>query len=231
MAEPILARSPAASPTPLPPLVDGERMDQATFHERYEVSAPEFRAELIGGIVHVSSPVHGPHAEGHGALMAWLSDYWLATPGTRFYDNGTVILGDESEVQPDAALFIDPARGGQTRDEEGLLIGPPELVVEVADSSVGHDLRAKRLDYEEGGVREYIVIDLKSTLVHWFERSGAFFRPLDPDADGVLRSRVFPGLWLDPVALIRREMSRVIDVLNQGLNYADHAAFVERLKG
>ena len=163
-------------------------------------------------------------------VMTWLGVYLAHTPGVRGSDNGTVLLDDESEFQPDAALFIDPALGGQARVENDVLVGAPELVVEIAESSVEHDLRSKRLEYEEAGVREYVVVNLKKQRVHWFERSGDFFKPLEPEADGILRSRVFPGLRLDPVALIGRDMARVLTVLNQGLDQADHLAFIDRLR-
>src|SRR6202035_5074153 len=45
----------------LPPLVNGDHLDQKTFHERYE-AMPEVRAELIGGIVYImSSPQRNRH--------------------------------------------------------------------------------------------------------------------------------------------------------------------------
>lgn len=33
----------------LPPLVAGQRLDRATFHERYEAMPPDTWAELMGG--------------------------------------------------------------------------------------------------------------------------------------------------------------------------------------
>ena len=81
--------------------------------------------------------------------MTWLGNYWIATPGTKTGDNMTTILGEASEPQPDGALLIDPAAGGQTGlSEDGYLTGPPELIVEVASSSASIDLHAKRRDYE-----------------------------------------------------------------------------------
>ena len=51
-----LYRKPTFDPKKdLPPLVNGDHLDQKTFHERYE-AMPEVRAELIGGIVYMSSP-------------------------------------------------------------------------------------------------------------------------------------------------------------------------------
>jgi hypothetical protein len=44
-----------ASPA-LPPLCNGDHLDQPTFHARYEAMPEHVRAELIGGIVYMASP-------------------------------------------------------------------------------------------------------------------------------------------------------------------------------
>ena len=54
-------------PVASPPLADGQRLDRATFHERYAAMPPEFRAELIGGVVHVMT---SPLRRRHGAASA-----------------------------------------------------------------------------------------------------------------------------------------------------------------
>src|SRR5262249_24787272 len=129
----------------LPPLEAGDHLDQVTFHARYEAMPPDFRAELIGGVVFVPSPLRLEHGVSHALVMGWLIHYWIATPGTQVWDNTTAILGDDSEPQPDAALIIEPERGGQTSvSEDGYATGPPEFIVEVASSSQSIDLHAKR---------------------------------------------------------------------------------------
>src|SRR5258708_171091 len=115
----------------LPPLEAGDHLDQPTFHERYKAMPPAFRAELIGGVVIVPSPLSWGHGFHHALIMTWLGNYTIATPGTSPADNATTILGETSEPQPDGALIIEPASGGQTRlSAEGYLTGPPELIVE-----------------------------------------------------------------------------------------------------
>ena len=105
----------------------------------------------------------------------------------------------------------------------------PELVVEIARSSRAYDLGAKKADYERAGVLEYVVVELEPDRVHWFVRRDDRFEGLTPGPDGIFRSEVFPGLWLDPEALYRGDLVRLIGVLEQGLAMPDHAAFAERL--
>jgi Uma2 family endonuclease len=219
---------PAAS---LPPLENGDHLDQKTFHARYEAMPEDFRAELIGGIVFVPSPLKRPHSRAHVLLNRWLSDYEDATPGVEAHDNATNILSKTSEPQPDACLLIIAQGHGQTRDENGYIIGAPELEVEVASSTASIDLHNKRTEYEKAGVREYMVAVLNPGRLVWFIRREKQFEELVPGADGIFRSETFPGLWLDSPALFRQDRRRVREVLQQGLASPEHAAFVARLQG
>jgi hypothetical protein len=65
--------------------------------------------------------------------------------------------------------------------------------------------------------------------VDWFVLRGGRFEPL-PLAEGIYRSEVLPGLWLDPAAVVRGDLARVLQVLQQGLASPEHAAFVARLQ-
>src|ERR1700680_1524237 len=85
-------------------LHSGDRMNRQQFHRLYELSAKKFKAELIGGIVYVASPLRRLHSNEHLHLGMLFSAYELNTPGVEAGDNATVILGDESEPQPDLYL-------------------------------------------------------------------------------------------------------------------------------
>jgi Uma2 family endonuclease len=165
------------------PVESGDHLDQATFHERYTAMPPTFRAELIGGVVFVPPPLSSEHGVYHTLVMTWLGNYWIATPGTEARDNATAILGEHSEPQPDGALIMTPAAGGQSRiSEDGYAVGAPELIVEVASSSAAIDLHAKRRDYEQAGVREYIVIILCQRTVQWWVWQDGVYHDLPADA-------------------------------------------------
>jgi hypothetical protein len=159
-----------------------------------------------------------------------LGEYESETPGTEALENTTNILGPESEPQPDACLLILPECGGQTReDKNGYLTGPPELVAQISVSTESLDLGARKRDMEKAGVREYLVIALRKDKVFWFVRRRGKLRDLPAASDGILRSQIFPGLWLDPAALLSRDVKRLLAVLRLGLASPEHAAFVARL--
>lgn len=220
------SRSDARRSTPLPPLVAGQRLDRASFHERYEAMPPETRAELVGGVVYLPSPLGCEHGERDSNLGGWLTIYRLRTPGLRQLTNATVQFDDYGEPQPDFQLRIPEERGGRSRIVGRYIVGPPELIVEVADSSRSVDLGAKKADYERAGVLEYVVSCLDPDAVRWFVLRDGRYAEQRPGDDGIYRSEVFPGLWLDPDALAAGDLVRLIATLERGLTTPEHAAFV-----
>jgi Uma2 family endonuclease len=220
---------PSHPPRPPPPeLQSGDRMTQQEFHAAYERMPDDVKAELIGGIVYVASPLRRRHGTNHLPLGTLLFTYEGHTPGTESGDNTTVILGDESEPQPDLYLRILPEFGGQSKTtDDDYVRGAPELVAEIAHSSRAIDLHAKRRDYARYGVREYLVLTLDDRRLRWFDLPSD--RELPPDPDGVCRLRTFPGLWVHADALVAKDYARLMTTLQQGLASPEHAAFVEQL--
>lgn len=220
----------AREPDDIPPLENGDHLDQATYHERHLAMAADVRAEFIGGIVYMASPQKLPDSSWYPLVGRWLDEYAEATPGTLNLLNPTVILGLQSELEPDACLLIRPECGGQTSvDKDQYLHGAPELIVEIARTTESIDLNAKKRDYEKGGVREYMVLALRQKQVHWFLRRRSKLQVVQPDAEGIYRSAVFPGFWLDAEALLRLDRRQLLATLRLGLNTTDHSTFVSRL--
>jgi Uma2 family endonuclease len=215
----------------LPPLENGDRLTRAEFERRYDAMPHLKKAELIEGVVYVPSPVrHRQHGAPHAQLLGWLVLYTANTPGVDVGDNSSVRLDLDNEPQPDALLFIDPTRGGQARlSVDGYIEGAPELVAEVASSSVSYDLHAKLHVYRRNGVREYLVWRVLEQEIDWFVLRAGQYERMPVDANGHLRSAVFAGLWLDPAALIRGDLATVLAVVQQGIASPEHAAFVVHL--
>lgn len=219
-------------PADPPPLNAGDQLSRAEFERRYQAMPNVNKAELIEGIVHMPSPVHFlQHGQPHSDIIGWLTVYRAATPGVAVGDNATVRLDNENVVQPDALLRLEPALGGRSRmTEDDFLAGPPELIVEVAASSVSYDLHSKRRVYARTGVQEYLVAQAHERRVDWFMLRDSVYQPLQPDADGILRSEVFPGLWLPVDALWAGDIAAMLRVLQQGLISPEHAAYAADLR-
>ena len=176
------------------------------------------------------SPVSMRHGKPHLALGVWLGLYSAETDGTEAFIDITTIMASDSEPQPDVSLIISPEAGGQTASEDDYLTGSPELAVEISHTTTLVDLHAKKQMYEKYGVREYIVVETKRRAIHWFLRRDGHFVAIKPGADGLLKSRVFPGLWLDPAALFERSPKRVLAALRSGLATPEHAKFAAKLQ-
>ncbi len=213
------------------PLENGDRLTRAEFERRYETMPHLKKAELIEGVVYVPSPVrYTQHGAPHSHIVTWLGTYAAATPGVGGADNTTVRLDLDNEPQPDALLIVLPEHGGQSRiDEDGYIAGAPEFVAEVTASSASYDLHAKLNAYRRNGVHEYLVWRVLEQAIDWFVLRDGQYERQSPGGDGFLRSAVFPGLWLDPAALVRGDLATVLAVVQQGMASPEHAALLTRL--
>ena len=216
----------------LKPLENGDRLSRAEFERRYTAHPEIKKAELVEGVVYMASPVraqqHGmPHSVINGLLML----YCAVTPGLRMADNSTLRLDHDNELQPDVAVWLDESLGGHTRiTTDDYLEGTPELIVEIAASSVAYDLGTKRNVYRRNGVAEYIVLIPYEQSVQWLAWADGEYGELPTDEQGIIRSRIFPGLWFSPAHFWANDLPGLLACLQLGLTTPEHAAFVEALR-
>lgn len=211
------------------PLESGDRLSRHEFERRYTESLHVKKAELIEGVVYVASPLRFQrHAEPHAKLVIWLGNYQIATPGIKLGIEPTIRLDQDNEPQPDGILFIDQSLGGKSRiTADDYIEGSPELVAEIAASSAAYDLHDKKKAYRRNGIQEYIVWQSLEKKLNWFQLHESEYISLEPDADGVIKSQVMPGLWLAVPALLSGDMTQVLAVLQAGLSSPEHAEFLQ----
>ncbi len=215
----------------IPELVDGDRMTADEFERRYHASSHIKKAELIDGVVYVASPVSAEHSSPHAIVPQWLGYYQLATPFLHCYIDGTIRLDNQNQPQPDVFLLIDPDRGGRTTiSPDHYVEGAPELVIEISVSSKAFDLKEKLEVYRKSGAREYIVWRVLDKAIDWFVLREGRYERLAVDADGLYQSRIFPGLWLDPEAIIRGDRPAVNRAVQLGMATPEHHDFVDGLE-
>ena len=205
----------ANSLSPLIILENGDRLNRDEFERRYTASNIK-KAELIEGIVHVASPRrYTSHGKPHSHIITWLGTYQAAIAGLEVGIEPTVRLDHDNEPQPDAVLF---RLGGNAQiDADGYITGAPELIAEIAASTVSYDLYSKKRTYERSGVKEYIVWRTLDGQIDWFILENGAYTNLEPDAAGIIRSREFAGLWLNVNAILSSDMSTVLKTLQTGL--------------
>lgn len=213
-----------------PPLESGDRLTRQEFMRRYEAAPESQKAELIEGTVYMAAAVRVPH---HGRPHGWLgnviSTYAMQT-GIDFADNSTVELDEENVPQPDYFMFLPAGLGGRAAiNAEGYLEGPPDLVAEVAASSVSIDLHGKFRTYERSQVREYFVWRVLDEALDWFVLTGKKLVPRAADEAGVIRSEAFPGLWINVPALVALDAQRLWETLDRGLETPEYKSFAARV--
>ena len=209
------------------PLENGDRLSRCEFERRYQAMPQTKKAELIEGKVYMASPVRIIHGQPHAYVMTWLGVYCAATPGTQLADNTTVRLDLDNEPQPDALLRIET--GQSVIDADNYIQGAPELIVEIAASSASYDLQEKLQVYRRNGVQEYVVWQVSEQIIDWFRLRDGKYLKLQSDQN-IIKSEVFPGLWLATDSILQGDLAQVLEIVQTGLATTEHQNFVNKLK-
>jgi Uma2 family endonuclease len=213
----------------IPPLENGDHLTHAEFERRWENMPDLKKVELLNGMVFMAPPISASyHGIPHSRLIFWLVGYASMTPGVLSAIDSTLRTPQDNDPQPDGMLLI-KLGGGATTDDKGYVLGTPEFVAEVAASTISYDLHLKLDIYRRIGIPEYLVWRTYDQAIDWFVLRDGRYELLDPAPDGTLHSRVFPGLWLDPAALIAGDLAAVMRLVQQGAATPEHAGFVSRL--
>ena len=231
MVESISRSTPRSISRQIPPLESGDRLNRYEFEHRYNAMPHLKKAELIEGVVHMPAALRfKSHGQPHGFLITWLGVYASLTPGAAMGDAPTIRLDLDNEPQPDAVLMIEEEYGGQARlSDDDYIEGAPELVVEIAASSVSIDLGNKLRAYRRNGIKEYIVWQVFDQKLDWFHLEEGQYKSLPTDQNGIIRSLIFPGLWLSVRDLLAGDMQQVLSIVQNGLASESHEAFVQSL--
>lgn len=215
----------------IPPLENGDRLNRFEFERRYNAMPNLKKAELVEGIVYMPAALRfRSHGQPHSWLITWLGNYVAMTPNVSIGDTPTVRLDFDNAPQPDIVLFINEVAGGHSRlSEDDYLEGAPELIVEIAASSAAIDLHAKKHAYRRNGVQEYLVWQVLDQRLDWFYLAQGDYLSFTVNADGMLQSQVFPGLWLSVTDLLAGNLPQVLAIGQIGMQSSEHAEFVKKL--
>ncbi|HAN73807.1 MAG TPA: Uma2 family endonuclease [Planktothrix sp. UBA10369] len=209
------------------PLENGDQLTRIEFERRCAAMSDEKKVELIEGIVYMAAALrYKSHGKPHASIMTWLGTYEAATPGVGLADNTTVRLDNDNELQPDALLRVE--QGGQSIiSEDDYVEGAPELIVEIAASSASIDAHQKLKIYRRNNVQEYLIWRVYEQQLDWFRlREGEYIKLL-ADSEGIIKSEIFPGLWLDEQSLLTGNLAQVLTILQQGIATVDHQNFIK----
>lgn len=216
----------------IPELENGDRLNSQEFLRRYENMPEGVHAELIEGIVYMNAAAvrYRPHGMPQNIVQFVMTYYAFHTPGVECCSPSSTILDADNTYEPDVILRIRDDHGGNSFEgEDDYLHGPPELVAEIAASSVRRDAHLKKHAYERLGIHEYLLWRTEDEQIDWFSACDGQYVPISADAEGNHRSVVYPGLWLN-FELLRQHAGRAaLALLERGLKSPEHAEFVTHL--
>ena len=215
-----------------PVLHNGDTLGADEYLRRFCRMPEVKKAELVGGVVFMEHRVCVGHGGAASDLIAWLGSYSFPTAGTQGGVRVTTLFDDNNVVQPDVTLAVEPAAGGRiTYSSDGYHVGGAELLAEVAMNSASFDAVLKPQLYRKHGVAEYVLWRVEDEAIDWWTLRDGQYQAIEPDAaDGLLKSVVYPGLWLDKPAMLRGDMPAVLAALQLGLASPGHAEFVAKLR-
>jgi Uma2 family endonuclease len=156
-----------------------------------DVFEPDDRVELVDGEVFELAPIGSRHAE----CVTNLSYVFWSRVGVRakVRVQQPIQVGELSEPQPDVALVRTASYANHHPLPADVL-----LVIEVADTSLRHDLLRKAPLYIAGGVREAWVVDLGVGVLHVARSDSTFeLRPGDS-----VSPEAFPDVVLEVAAIL-----------------------------
>jgi Uma2 family endonuclease len=173
-------------------------------------------AEWVNGEVIIL----GPASKRHQDLVTFLS------ASLRFFvdapQSGLVLTAPfQMKIGPDLPgrepdiIFI--AREHLDRLRDTYLEGPADLVVEIISrDSRARDRGDKFYEYEQGGVREYWLLDYLRRQAEFYQLGAdGIYRLVPVSADGIYQSAVLEGLWLNVEWLWQVPLPPLMSVLRE----------------
>jgi len=175
-----------------------EVIPKLTYEQFRELPSDGKRYELLHGEVHVTPAPTTKHQfilrNLTGSLLRYLNTHPL---GELAFAPLDVRLGEDTALQPDL-IFVPNSRAEIIRED--LIVGAPDLVVEILSASTAaHDRATKLPIYADAGVPEVWLIDSQAKTVEVLKLQGKkYFVETTHAGDQVLASDLFPG-WQLPL--------------------------------
>lgn len=155
--------------------------------------------ELINGeLVQKQSPTF-EHQRISRKIGRVLDNYAERTRyGEMFYAPLDVVLDDNNAYHPDI-LFIKKDRSFILDNKEKVVIGSPDLVVEIlSKTTAAHDKGAKKETYERNGVREYWLVDPRNKSVEVYGLMEQRYKLIAyQEETGIVKSAALEGFEVD----------------------------------
>ncbi|MEM7387607.1 MAG: hypothetical protein AAF514_21950 [Verrucomicrobiota bacterium] len=165
-------------------------------------------------------------------LAYCVNRYRLFTPGIYVCVHASVELEEGTRLVPGLVAMVNHGRLKQCEATEDGFVGPPNFVLDVFKESEMEDYEKRWAAFAAGGVIEYVAVtEAPSGEVRclWNRHDGASFERIDPDEDGVIKSKALPGLWFYSEKLQDRDWWAIGDLIDRGISRLGHHEFMETI--
>jgi Uma2 family endonuclease len=187
-----------------------------TYEEFLAWADEDTRAEWVNGKVVILSPASLRHQQ-LATFLATSMNFFVdahqlgvvLTPPFQM-KTGHDLPGREPDI-----IFV--AREHLDRFRDTYLDGPADLVVEIISrDSRARDRGDKFYEYEQGGVREYWLLDYLRRQAEFYQLGAdGIYRLVPVGADGIYHSAVLEGLWLNVEWLWQEPLPPLMSVLRE----------------
>jgi Uma2 family endonuclease len=187
-----------------------------TYEEFLEWADENQHVEWVNGEVIFMSPVSDRHQFVCGFLLS-LIRFFVETKnlGVVLFDPFQMKTAPHLNGRAPDILFV--MSENLSRLKKTFLEGPADLVVEIiSPESRARDRGDKFYEYEEGGVKEYWLIDPIRKQAEFYHRGeDGIYQAMSIDENGIFRSRELNGLWLKVDWLWQEPLPTLISVLKE----------------
>jgi Uma2 family endonuclease len=191
-------------------------VSEMTYEEFLRWEGENQHVEWVNGRMVLMSPVSDEHSDVTVFLSALLRLFVeFHHLGRIFCEPFQMKTGPDLPGRAPDVLFV--SAKNLSRLKRLHLNGPADLVVEViSPGSRAVDRGEKYYEYEQGGVREYWLIDTDREQAEFYQRNKSGIYQLAPTgAAGRYHSKVLDGLWLKVVWLWQRPLPPLLNVLKE----------------
>ncbi|MCI0418901.1 MAG: Uma2 family endonuclease [Acidobacteria bacterium] len=196
---------------PAPPAPAFPKM---TYAEFLRIIPDDVHAEWVDGEVVLMTPVSSDHNDLSVFLLALLRLYAEARDlGKVFCEPFQMKIGPDLPGRSPDLLFVSKKRLSHVK--KVYLQGPADLAVEIiSPDSRARDRGEKFYEYEQGGVREYWLLDPARKQAEFYELGkNGIYRLMTVGEDDIFRSQVLKGLWLQVSWLWQSPLPPLMTVL------------------
>ena len=152
-------------------------------------------------------------------LALCVNRYRLFSPGWYVCVLSKIQLSPDEWEVPGLVAMVNYGSRKQCEVRNEVFHGPPNFVLDVFDATKDEDFVRRRERFCRFGVQEYAVaLNTEPVKLFWHRLEGASYLLLEPDEDGIFRSRALPNFWLPLKSVQDRDWWTALGCIERGVS-------------